>query len=267
MITAIVVTSNEGRYLEGCLRSLRFCPQVLVFDLRSTDDSVAIARRMGATVFSHAPVPYVEQLWATASGLAENSWILRADPDEVLQPALAADIQRVLSAEANLAAINLPHQYYFRNKPLHTTAWGGTQYIAKLFHRDRVELRPWVHRGLSCRSPYRQVTIRRRRNNVVVHYWCDGYGQFFRKHIRYLRAEGRSRRLAGERAGIRPLVIEPTRTLRADLVLHRGYAGGVDGLLLSGLHALYVLGSVLSQMIFERRIERHQQRGARFAER
>jgi len=42
-MTGVVVTINENRRLEQCLESLRFCSQLVVIDLGSTDDSVRIA--------------------------------------------------------------------------------------------------------------------------------------------------------------------------------------------------------------------------------
>lgn len=42
-ITVIVPTCNEAANLAGCLRSLRFCDQIIVVDSQSTDETAAIA--------------------------------------------------------------------------------------------------------------------------------------------------------------------------------------------------------------------------------
>ena len=49
-VGAVVIGRNEGARLEGCLRSLGGCAVVVYVDSASTDDSVAIARGLGADV-------------------------------------------------------------------------------------------------------------------------------------------------------------------------------------------------------------------------
>ena len=50
-ITAIILTKNEEKNLPDCLKSIRgFCARAVVVDCGSTDDTVKIAREMGADV-------------------------------------------------------------------------------------------------------------------------------------------------------------------------------------------------------------------------
>ena len=49
-LTIGVLTKNEAHRIENCLRSAAFADQVVVVDSGSTDDTVAIARRLGAEV-------------------------------------------------------------------------------------------------------------------------------------------------------------------------------------------------------------------------
>ena len=49
-----VLTLNEERHIENCLRSAAFADQVVVVDSGSTDQTCAIAERMGAQIV-HRP--------------------------------------------------------------------------------------------------------------------------------------------------------------------------------------------------------------------
>ena len=60
--TGIVVTYNEDKYLNECLKYLSFCEQLIVMDLGSTDHSVEIAKTYGAIIVQHERVPIVEQV-------------------------------------------------------------------------------------------------------------------------------------------------------------------------------------------------------------
>ncbi len=66
----------------------------LVADCYSTDDTLRIAPAHGARVVQHPFVNYATQFnWALTQLDADTDWVLRIDADEVLTPALAAEIR------------------------------------------------------------------------------------------------------------------------------------------------------------------------------
>ena len=52
-LTVAVLTLNEAHRIEACLQSAAFADQLLVVDSGSTDDTVAIAQRLGAEVHNY----------------------------------------------------------------------------------------------------------------------------------------------------------------------------------------------------------------------
>lgn len=255
--TGIVVTYNEARRLRECLSSLSFCDQLLVVDLGSKDESVAIAQECGAEVVHHSWAPVVEQVWPDIDALIQHDWVLRADPDEVITSSLAEDIVRFLAqAPPDVAMVNLPHQYFFLDEPLHTTFWGGIQLIGKIFHRRRVELHPHVHRGIQVREGFRIMTIPFHGNNVVQHYWIDSIPQLFNKHWRYIKQEGPSQYHDGRRfRGWRGWLRDTWYALHRAFVRYQGHKGGWRGLFLSFFYVWYVSSSVLSLWWYQKRHE------------
>ena len=251
--TAIVVTYNEAARLRACLESLAFCRQLLVVDLGSSDDCVAIAQSCGAQVLRHARVPVVEQVRAFAAAHARHDWLLFMDPDEVILPALAEQLQDVVARRAGAGSVEVPWQFYFRGKALHCCVWGQPGYSKQvLFHRERVELRPLVHRGYRLLEGFRAVTVERSGENYIQHYWIDSYRELFAKHRRYLTQEGPSRYAAGQRFSWGRLALYTVGALKMNLIDYDGWRCGFTGVFLSLFHGWYMCRSWLALRAYQR---------------
>jgi glycosyltransferase involved in cell wall biosynthesis len=85
-ISAVLITKNESKVIARCLKSLQGLDQVIVHDTGSTDDTVEIARSMGADVSETTIAPFhFAQARNQAMMRAKNRWILSIDADEVLR--------------------------------------------------------------------------------------------------------------------------------------------------------------------------------------
>ena len=82
-LSAVVTTYNNAETLDGCLRSLAFCDEIVVLDSNSDDGSAQIAARHGARVFLEAFKGYSLQK-QSAIDKATHDWILLLDADETL---------------------------------------------------------------------------------------------------------------------------------------------------------------------------------------
>lgn len=250
--TGIVVTYNEARRLRECLNSLSFCEQLLVIDLGSEDESVEIARECDAEVVLHEWVPIVEQVWPDAVSLARHSWIVRADPDEVFPASLIDSLKNIITQSESVGAIKIPHQYYFRGRPLTTTIWGNIKYIGKAFHRDRVKMESSVHRGIRCGEGYNIERVDGTGNGVIQHHWADTFSQLFGKHWRYIKHEGKTRYDSGQRFSWSRMLVDVCRALKVNLINCKGLCGGFNGIFLSFFYSWYIFKSWLSLREYER---------------
>lgn len=92
MLTATIITHNEARNIERCLRSLiGVADEIVVVDSGSTDDTVEICRRYGCTVASRPFTGFGSQR-QYAAGLARAPYVLSIDADEVLSTQLRHSI-------------------------------------------------------------------------------------------------------------------------------------------------------------------------------
>lgn len=251
--TGVVVVCNEARRLRTCLDCLVFCEQLIVVDLRSTDESVAIAREYGAEIVRHERVATAQMLWPDIIPLARNDWIIRIDPDEVYPRQLINDLFEAIANHEKVAMLTVPYQYYWGDRPVETTRWGGTKYLGWIFRKDRVVLKPLVHTAPQCRPGYVQVRIERKAGNVVQHYWVEGWSHLFEKHRRYISLEGEKRYSRGARFSWRAWPKGTLSALKRSLISDRGLSGGLLGIALSFFYAWYVSMSLLSLRRYQRR--------------
>ena len=116
-ISAIILTFNEEMHIKRCLENVnQFAKKVYVIDSYSTDDTVAIAESMGATVVQNKwPGNQAEQFnWALQNIEIDTEWILRLDADEYLLPELVEELKtRVPSLDENITGITFKRRHIF----------------------------------------------------------------------------------------------------------------------------------------------------------
>lgn len=99
MISVLILTKNEEQDLPGCIESVRWCDDVHVFDSYSTDLTVEVATRQGATVMQRVFDGYASHRNAALHGIAfRYPWVLILDADERISSALAEEMCRKVKA-------------------------------------------------------------------------------------------------------------------------------------------------------------------------
>lgn len=95
-LTVAVLTHNEAHRIEACLKSAAFADQLLVVDSGSTDDTVALARALGAEVHSHPDWQGFAVQRNRLLAHARGDYIFFLDADEVMTPAFAQELQAIV---------------------------------------------------------------------------------------------------------------------------------------------------------------------------
>ena len=116
-ISAIILTFNEEQHIKRCLENVnQFAKKVYVIDSFSTDNTVGIAKSMGATVVQHKwPGNQAEQFnWALENIEIDTEWIFRLDADEYLLPELIEELQaKVPLLDENITGITFKRRHIF----------------------------------------------------------------------------------------------------------------------------------------------------------
>lgn len=113
-ISVLILTKNERQDLPGCIRSVAsWCDDIHVYDSGSTDDTVAIARAMGAQVtertYPGSDAPFggdesAHRNWGLRHIPFKHNWVLLLDADERATLNLLDVATRRLSQSPNCAA-------------------------------------------------------------------------------------------------------------------------------------------------------------------
>lgn len=246
-VTAIVSSHNEARLLDRCLPTLGFCEELIVIDIASDDDTTAVARRHGARVLHHDWVPIAERARLELVGEASHDWLLFMDPDEAVPATLAAELTELVPRLAeDVGVVDCPWQFYFRDRPLRGTVWGGISRKRTLARRGGAELRPTVHSGTKPLPGRRVEVVEYSGDNAILHYWAAGWRPLIEKHWRYLGLEGRDRLAQGLVTGVRDILATPLPAFYESFVRRKGYRDGLTGLGLSLLWAAYSTGAKIA---------------------
>ena len=95
-LSVFIITKNEEDRIRCAIDSVKeIADEVVVVDSGSTDQTVAIAKSLGANVIVRDWPGYVKQK-AFAEGLCKNDWVLNIDADESLTPELQNEIKTTL---------------------------------------------------------------------------------------------------------------------------------------------------------------------------
>jgi glycosyltransferase involved in cell wall biosynthesis len=91
-LSVVVITFNEERNIERCLRSVKIlADEIVVVDSFSTDKTVELCRSLGATVIQHPFEGHIEQK-NFALDQAKSPFVLSLDADEVVSEELRESI-------------------------------------------------------------------------------------------------------------------------------------------------------------------------------
>ena len=200
-LSVAIIACNEAHRIARCLQSVAFADQIVVLDSGSTDDTVAIARGLGADVEVTPDWPGFGPQKNRALARCRYRWVLSIDADEQVSDALAAEILRVLReapAEATVAGYWLRRSSRYCGQVIRHGLWGNDR-VLRLFERQRGRFTDArVHESLVCDGETRVL------EGILVHDSVDSPEDARSKARRYaflgaeaLRARGRGGSLQG----------------------------------------------------------------------
>ncbi len=117
-VSAIILTLNEESNIADCIASvLGLCDEVFVVDSFSSDNTVGIARALGANVCQHPFVDYAQQRdWAQNNLETKNLWVLHLDADERISRELADELRGIFSQTIEADGFMASRRTLFKGK-------------------------------------------------------------------------------------------------------------------------------------------------------
>lgn len=184
-ITAIILTKNEEDNINRSISSLKgWVERIVVVDSGSTDKTIAIARNLGAEVYSHEPFEnHGKQFnWAIDNIGIETTWIFRLDADEVVPEELQKEVISLCKkhSDDDVNAFEMRFKIYFMGRFL---KHGGAYPFCKIniFKKGKARFneRPLGDNVELFYGTYLQL------KNDCLHYDFKNLTAFINKHIWY----------------------------------------------------------------------------------
>ncbi len=238
-LSIVVITLNEERNIQRCLKSLIFSKKVftrletIVVDAQSTDRTVAVAKKCGAKVFTRAWKGYGDQKnWALAK--ATGDWILSLDADEELTPKLVTEMER--TAATNPTGVDgyfIKRRAFFLGKWIKHCGWWPDSQL-RLIKRGQgaFTLEP-VHEGLEVKGRALEL------DEPMNHYTYDSIYQYIEKMNRYSNLAIVDVKRKKKIFWWFYVTVAPFLTFFRMYISRRGFLDGWHGLMVCGLSAFH----------------------------
>ena len=97
-ISVFIITLNEAEHIAEVIKSAKHFDEIVLVDSGSTDDTVEIAKSLGAKVFHQPWLGFAKQK-SHAMSLCQNEWVFNLDGDEVLPVELAETVQTMVNED------------------------------------------------------------------------------------------------------------------------------------------------------------------------
>ena len=232
MISAIVLTKNEEKNIEACLKTLNWCGEVIVIDDYSTDKTVALAKAGGAKVFSHHLGNDFAAQRNFALRQAQGDWVLFVDADERVTPALRVEIMSYELRVTSYAGFNLKRTDFLGGRWL---KHGETANV-KLLRLGKMRAGQWqrkVHEFWKIKGDIGEL------KNPLLHYPHQNLDDFLR-HINFystLHAEALYEQ--GVKPGPWRIIVNPLGKFIANWIFKKGFLDGTSGFVMALMMSLH----------------------------
>ena len=120
-LSVIIIAKNESENIAECIKSASFANEVIVLDSGSSDNTVPLAKKLGAKVFNR-PWKGYGQHKNMAIQLAKHEWIFSLDADERISPALKQEILKVIN-RPDFNVYDVPRRSLFVSRFIKHSGW------------------------------------------------------------------------------------------------------------------------------------------------
>jgi glycosyltransferase involved in cell wall biosynthesis len=243
--SVIIAAKNEADEIAECVASVSWAAEVIVVENDSTDDTVAMARAAGATVFSH-PFSTIGRQRNAAIARARHEWILVVDADERGTVPLADEVARVTAAPDARSAYRVRRRNFFLGREIRHGGWERDRPVRLFRSGHRYDERP-VHEHVLTDGPAGELA------EPLLHYPYASLGEYFAKLDRYSRWWAEQSHAQGRRTSAWMIALRPPARFFSMYVLRAGFLDGAAGVIVAVLAAMSVAAKYA-------RLWEHQQR-------
>jgi glycosyltransferase involved in cell wall biosynthesis len=136
MISAIVITKNEEKMIEDCLKSLDFCDEIIILDSNSNDKTIEVCKKYTDKLFQNEFSDFATAR-NTAIKYATGDWILYVDADERISEELKKKIVKNVRSD-KYSGYEIKRNNNFLGVWIKSGGWEN-EYLLRLMRKDKLK--------------------------------------------------------------------------------------------------------------------------------
>ena len=234
-ISAVIITLNEERRLEGALKSLAgIVSEIVVVDCRSSDETVKIARRYTDRVFERDWTNFADQK-NFGNSRASHPWIFSLDADERISPELREELLALKKTEPDVDAFSIPRKVYYLGRWIRHSGWYPDRKL-RLFRKGTARWEgEYVHEKLTVTGRVAKLT------GCIHHFTYRNIHEHLARINTFSDLGAQKLYAQKKKARCRHLIFLPFFRFFRAFVWKRGFLDGFAGLVISVLTGYAVL--------------------------
>lgn len=231
-LSVVIIARDEERNISDCLRSVLWAGEIIVIDNGSTDNTVEIARSLGAIVHQEKWRGYGPTK-SRAVELATGEWILSLDADERITPTLAEEIREVLTKK-QADGYEIPRLTNFIGSWIKHSGW-YPDYVLRLFRKGQGEFtQSLVHERVILKGTALKL------RQPILHYSYRSLEEYLQRLNKYTTLAAEELNELGVGSSLWRRLLSPLAMFIKRYFIKRGFLDGWPGLQIAVLSAMYV---------------------------
>jgi glycosyltransferase involved in cell wall biosynthesis len=236
------VTLNEESNITHAILSVKpWVDEVVVVDMMSDDRTVDVAGLLGAKVFNHPRVGFVEPARATAVGYASGEWIMVLDADEMIPSPLSSELRRIAQSDS-ADVCRVPRLNYILGRPMiHGPHAPDRDLQVRFFKKNRLRFSDRIHSSPEPEIGARVCTVQFAGSRAIHHFHAATATQLIDKMNRYTSTDADQLFRQGKPAAAWRLIVWPLVFFLRGYFVDQGWRDGWRGLYWAFLMGFYRL--------------------------
>ncbi|WP_375239534.1 glycosyltransferase family 2 protein [Aurantibacter sp.] len=248
MISALAITYNEASHIERYIKSLSFADEIIVVDSFSTDNTVALAEKLGAKVIKREFKNFSDQK-NFAISLAKYNWVTFFDLDEIVPEPLINEIKNIVKNSNSLNAYEVKRDFYFMGKRIKYSGF-QTDTSVRLFNKTTCKYgnQP-VHEIIETTGRIGKL------KQTVKHYTYKDFDTYNNKLSHYSQLQAEALYKKNVRPNMYHFLFRPWYRFMHQYFLRLGVLDGKEGFIISYIHAFSVFKRYVQLWCLYRKID------------
>ncbi|MBP5710168.1 MAG: glycosyltransferase family 2 protein [Bacteroidales bacterium] len=246
-ISVVIHTYNAEKELPQTLDSVRGFDEIVVCDMESTDNTLAVAEKYGCRIITFPKKDYTcpEPARTFAIQSATYDWVLVVDADEIVTPQLHDYLYDTIKNENCPAGFWIPRKNFFMGKFMHSDY---PDYQLRFFKKEGTTWPPFAHTSPSVQGDTVKIP-KKRKELALIHLADTKMIVRMRKMNGYTESEVEKR--AGRHYTFASLFFRPCLRFVKSYIIKGGFLDGKAGYINAKMDAFYQF--VLISKILEKK--------------